>query len=80
MNEPTLRNTIKVQRAKANLTQDQLSALTGVTRTTINYVERGKWVPSTILALKIVKVFGVPFEEVFFLSSGDATAGVSEGA
>jgi len=69
MSDNILNNTIKVQRAKANLTQEQLSVLVGVTRTTINFVERGRWVPSTVLALKIAKVFNVPFEEVFFLDT-----------
>jgi putative transcriptional regulator len=69
MTENILRNTIKVQRAKKNLTQEQLSEVVGVTRTTINFVERGQWVPSTILALKIARVFGIPFEEVFYLET-----------
>ena len=68
MGEDILKNTIKVQRAKKDITQEDLAELVGVTRTTINYVENGKWVPSTILALKIARVFEVPFEEVFFLS------------
>jgi putative transcriptional regulator len=38
-----------------------------VTRATINFVERGKWVPSAVLAMRIARVFGVPFEEVFYL-------------
>ncbi len=67
MSENILKNTIKVQRAKKDMTQEQLSELVGVTRTTINFVERGRWVPSAVLALKIAKVFGVPFEEVFYL-------------
>ncbi len=62
-----LGNTIKVQRAIKNLTQEQLSELVGVTRTTINLVERRRFVPSAVIALKIAKVFEVPFEEVFFL-------------
>jgi putative transcriptional regulator len=70
MSEEILKNTIKVQRAKKDLTQEKLAELVGVTRTTINYVERGKWVPSTILALKIANVFEVPFEEVFYLDEG----------
>jgi putative transcriptional regulator len=69
MGEDILKNTIKVQRAKKDITQEDLAELVGVTRTTINYVENGKWVPSTILALKIARVFAVPFEEVFFLHS-----------
>ncbi len=68
MNDFILRNTIKVQRAKKDLTQEQLAELVGVTRKTINSIERGHYVPSTMLSLKIVRVFGVPFEEVFFLS------------
>jgi putative transcriptional regulator len=67
MGEDILKNTIKVQRAKKDLTQEELAGLVGVTRTTIHYVERGKWVPSTILAIKIAHVFEVPFEEVFYL-------------
>jgi putative transcriptional regulator len=68
MGEDILKNTIKVQRAKKDITQEGLAELVGVTRTTIHYVERGKWVPSTILALKIARVFEVPLEEVFFLA------------
>lgn len=71
MGEDILKNTIKVQRAKKDITQEDLAELVGVTRTTINYVENGKWVPSTILALKIVRVFEVPFEEVFYLEPGE---------
>ena len=67
MNENILKNTIKVQRAKIDITQEQLAELVGVTRTTINFVERGKWVPSAVLALKIARVFNVPLEEVFYL-------------
>jgi putative transcriptional regulator len=69
MSENILKNSIKVQRAKKDLTQEQLAELVGVTRTTINFVERGRWVPSTVLALKIAKVFEVPFEEVFYLDT-----------
>ncbi len=67
MSKDILKNSIKVQRAKKDITQEDLAGMVGVTRTTINYVERGKWVPSTILALKIARVFEMPFEEVFFL-------------
>jgi putative transcriptional regulator len=67
MGEYLLKNTIKVQRAKKNITQEELAELVGVTRTTINFVERGKWVPSTILALKIARVFELPFEDGFYL-------------
>ena len=62
-----LRNNMKVLRAKADLTQEQLAERVQVTRATINFVERGKWVPSALLALKIARVFGVAFEEAFYL-------------
>ena len=67
MNEPALKNEIKVLRAKHSMTQERLAEIVGVTRTTINFVERGKWVPSAVLALRIARTFGVPFEEVFSL-------------
>ncbi|MBL7129760.1 MAG: helix-turn-helix transcriptional regulator [Ignavibacteria bacterium] len=73
MGENILKNSIKVQRAKKDLTQEQLAELVGVTRTTINFVERGRWVPSTVLALKIAKVFEVPFEEVFYLDTDNSS-------
>ncbi len=69
MGENILKNNIKVHRAKKDITQEQLAELVGVTRTTINFVERGRWVPSTVLALKIARVFGVPLEEVFYLDT-----------
>ncbi len=62
-----IRNTLKVQRAKKDLTQEQLAHLVGVTRKTINSVEKGKYVPSTYLALKLSRVLEVPIEELFQL-------------
>jgi putative transcriptional regulator len=62
-----LKNKIKIHRAIHDLTQEQLAEKVGVTRKTINTIERGHFVPSTILALKISRVFGVPVEEVFAL-------------
>ena len=67
MSRNILGNTIKVQRAKKDLTQEQLSEIVGVTRTTINLIERRKFVPSAVIALKIAMAFEVPFEEVFFI-------------
>mgnify|MGYP001081215581 CR=1 FL=1 len=67
MDKNILRNNMKVHRAKKDITQEHLAELVGVTRTTINFVERGRWVPSTVLALKIARVFEAPFEEVFYL-------------
>ncbi|SCW47267.1 putative transcriptional regulator [Paenibacillus tianmuensis] len=67
MSEDILENTIKVQRAKINLTQEQLADLVGVTRKTINTIENGKFVPSTLLAIKLARVLGVTVEELFIL-------------
>ena len=62
-----LANQIKVYRAKNDLTQAELADRVGVTRKTINTVETGRFVPSTILALKLARAFGVTVEELFDL-------------
>ncbi|NQZ10451.1 MAG: helix-turn-helix transcriptional regulator [Algicola sp.] len=62
-----LNNTLKVQRAINNLTQAELADRVEVTRKTINTVENGKFVPSTVLALKLAKTLGVSVEEIFTL-------------
>jgi putative transcriptional regulator len=67
MSESVLGNHMRVFRAKNGLTQEKLAELVGVTRTTINFVENERWIPSAHLALKIARVFGAPFEDVFFL-------------
>jgi putative transcriptional regulator len=67
MGEKQLNNTLKVQRAIKDLTQEQLAQRVGVTRKTINTVEKGKYIPSTYLALKLAKVFEVSVEELFQL-------------
>ena len=67
MVDKKLKNTLKVQRAKHNLTQEGLAELVGVTRKTINTVENGIYVPSTYLALKLSQVLEVSVEELFQL-------------
>lgn len=62
-----LSNTLKVQRAIHNLTQAELADKVEVTRKTINTVENGKFIPSTVLALKLAKTLGVSVEELFCL-------------
>jgi putative transcriptional regulator len=62
-----LKNKIKVYRAIHNLTQEDLAIQVGVTRKTINTIENGKFVPSTILAIKLARAFGIPVEELFDL-------------
>lgn len=63
-----LRNAIREHRARLGLTQEELADRVGVTRKTINTVENGVFVPSTILALKLADEFGVAVEEVFWLA------------
>ena len=64
-----LGNRLLELRTERGLTQAALAALVGVSRKTINTVENGVFVPSTLLALKIARALGRPVEEVFFLES-----------
>lgn len=66
-----MKNTIRVERAIKNITQAELADLIGVSRQTINTIESNKYVPSTVLALKIAKVFDKPVEQIFELEEGD---------
>ena len=67
MGNPNLRNNLKVFRARHDLTQADLAERIGVTRKTINTIETGRFVPSTVLALKLARAFGVSVEELFEL-------------
>ncbi|MDD3040322.1 helix-turn-helix transcriptional regulator [Bacteroides sp.] len=64
-------NTIRVERAIQRMTQQELAARVGVTRQTITSIEVGKYVPSTVLALKIAFVFGKSVDEIFKLEAVD---------
>jgi putative transcriptional regulator len=66
-----MQNCLKVERAKLNITQQQLSEAIGVSRQTINSIELDKYVPSTVLALKLSKVFNKPVNEIFELENDD---------
>ncbi len=66
-----MKNTIKVERAKADITQGGLADRVSVSRQTINSIEKGKFVPSTVLALKIAQVFQVSVEDIFTLEESD---------
>lgn len=66
-----MQNTIKVERAILNLTQDDLAKRIGVSRQTINSIEANRYVPSTVLALKLSNVFNKPVNEFFKLSEDD---------
>jgi putative transcriptional regulator len=66
-----MKNRIRVERAELNITQADLAERIQVSRQTINAMETNKYVPSTILSLKIAKVFNKPVEQIFFLEEGD---------
>jgi putative transcriptional regulator len=66
-----MKNRIRVERAELNITQAELAERIQVSRQTINAMESNKYVPSTILALKIARIFNKPLEQIFFLEEGD---------
>ena len=66
-----MKNTIKVERAIKDMTQQDLANAIGVSRQTINSIESGKYVPSTLLALKMSALFGKPVNDIFQLEDGD---------
>lgn len=66
-----MKNNLKVLRAIADISQADLAEKIGVSRQTINAMEKGKYVPSTVLALKLAKFFRKPVEEVFSLEESD---------
>ena len=66
-----MENTIKVQRAIKNVTQAHLAEVIGVSRQTINAMEKNKYVPSTLLALKLARFFEVNVEIIFQLAENE---------
>ena len=66
-----MKNTIKVQRAILDLTQDDLAKKIGVSRQTINSIEKNRYIPSTVLALKLSNIFGISVNEFFKLEDDD---------
>lgn len=66
-----MKNNIKVERAIHNMTQEELAKKVSVSRQTINAMEANKYVPSTLLALKIARVFSRQVEQIFILEESD---------
>jgi putative transcriptional regulator len=66
-----MKNSIKVERAKKNLTQAELAKQAKVSRQTINAMELGKYVPSTVLALKLASIFDTQVNSIFTLEESD---------
>lgn len=66
-----MKNSIKVERAKKNITQADLAKMAKVSRQTINAMELGKYVPSTVLALRLASIFDVEVCDIFTLEDSD---------
>lgn len=66
-----MKNKVKVCRAELDMTQEDLAAKVGVSRQTIHAIEKGKYVPSTVLALKIAYLFEKKVEDIFSLEEKD---------
>ncbi|MBN2892975.1 MAG: helix-turn-helix transcriptional regulator [Bacteroidales bacterium] len=66
-----MENLIRVERAKKKITQAELAEKVNVSRQTIHAIETGKFIPSTVLALKIAKFFKVKLEDLFKLEETD---------
>lgn len=66
-----MKNRIRVERAELRMTQQQLADAIGVSRQTVNAIESGRFVPSTVLALKIARRFSKPVEAIFQLEEDE---------
>ena len=66
-----MKNTLKVERAKLNITQQELADKVGVSRQTINSIESEKYVPSTLLSIKISEIFKTTVNDIFKLENED---------
>jgi len=65
--DDTVRSRVKERRLRRGLTQEELARSVGVSRQSINSIERGRYTPSLALALKFARVFDCPTDELFEL-------------
>lgn len=68
--EPAVANRVKELRAERGWTQEELARAAGVSRQSINSIERNRYVPSLALALTFARVFGCAMDEIFHLENG----------
>lgn len=66
-----MKNRLKTERIARHFTQDELARKIGVSRQSINSIENGRYIPSTVLSLKISEVFGKVVNDIFFLDKDD---------
>jgi putative transcriptional regulator len=66
-----VKNSIKLERARHNITQEELAQKLNVSRQSINAIETGRFIPSTVLALKLARFFKVTVNEIFELEKND---------
>ena len=66
-----LKNRLRVLRAEKEISQKDLAEEVGLSRQTVNSIERGKFNPSIITAFKIAEYFSVPVDQVFTLEEGE---------
>ena len=66
-----MKNNLKVERARQRMSQQELADRLHVSRQTINAIELGKFNPSTLLSLKMSRLFGIPVNELFYLEEGE---------
>lgn len=66
-----MKNQLKLERARNNMTQAELAAKVNVSRQTINSIEIGRYVPSALLAFKIAFVLNIKADELFSLEEED---------
>jgi putative transcriptional regulator len=66
-----MKNKLKVERAILDLTQEELANKIGVSRQTINSIEKNRYIPSTVLSLKLSSLFNKPVNDFFILEEGD---------
>ena len=66
-----MKNKVKIERAILDITQEELAQKIGVSRQTINSIEKNRYVPSTVLALKLSQLFNKPVNDFFVLDDSD---------
>jgi putative transcriptional regulator len=66
-----MKNNIRVERAILRISQQELADKIGVTRQTVNAIELEKFVPSTLIVMKMSEIFGKPVNDFFYLEESD---------